>query len=165
MIVATPNRLWDTMQSGHAHVHGATARSPSTSSRHRPGMVERGHFAELTSIIQNIPQPPRIKRPGGAAKLTSEERAAAVDAFVDADADEEEKRKVARGPKQMLDRQTFVFSATLTVPDSVRRKLKKGKAPTVARAAGARPQSGLVGISHGGNVPFLGRVKMVDGRR
>ena len=161
VIVATPGRLWDTMQSGHAHVTELGALSFFVLDE-ADRMVERGHFAELTSIIQNIPQPPRIKRPGGAAKLTSEERAAAVDAFVDADADEEEKRKaVALRPKQMLDRQTFVFSATLTVPDSVRRKLKKGKAPTVARAAGARPQSGsLESLMEA--VPFYGRVKMVD---
>jgi ATP-dependent RNA helicase DDX24/MAK5 len=161
VIVATPGRLWDTMQSGHAHVTELGALSFFVLDE-ADRMVERGHFAELTSIIQNIPQPPRVKRPGGAAKLTSEERAAAVDAFVDAEADEEEKRKaVALRPKQMLDRQTFVFSATLTVPDSVRRKLKKGKAPTVARATGGRPQSGsLESLMEA--VPFYGRVKMVD---
>ena len=35
-------------------------------------------------------------------------------------------------PSQMLDRQTFVFSATLTVPDNVRRKLKKRQAKMYA---------------------------------
>ena len=35
-------------------------------------------------------------------------------------------------PSQMLDRQTFVFSATLTVPDNVRRKLKKRQAQAFA---------------------------------
>ena len=35
-------------------------------------MVERGHFAELSNVIETLPMPPRIKRPQGAAKATPE---------------------------------------------------------------------------------------------
>ena len=164
VIVATPGRMWDTMQSGHEHLTELSALSFFVLDE-ADRMVERGHFSELTSIIQNIPQPPRIKRPGGAAKLTSVEReaAGATDAFAE-DTEEDDKQKaLALRPKQMLDRQTFVFSATLTVPDSVRRKLKKGKAWTSKRPASmsGKPQSGsLESLMEA--VPFYGRVKMVD---
>jgi ATP-dependent RNA helicase DDX24/MAK5 len=81
---------------------------------------------------------------------------------------------------QMLDRQTFVFSATLTVPDNVRKKLKKrhahsynpeadggGKAGEKKRldklsaaAAGGAAAGSLGTLMEA--VPFYGRVKLVD---
>ena len=81
---------------------------------------------------------------------------------------------------QMLDRQTFVFSATLTVPDNVRKKLKKrhahsynpdtdggGKAgekkrldKSAAAAAGGASAGTLGTLMEA--VPFYGRVKLVD---
>jgi len=159
VIVATPGRLWDTMQSGHAHLAELSALSFFVLDE-ADRMVERGHFRELTSIIQNIPQPPKIKRPGGAAKLTKEEREAVVDEFIE-DAEEADKKKaLALRPKQMLDRQTFVFSATLTVPDNVRRKLKKGKVMS-AKKPSSKPQSGSL-ESLMESVPFYGRVKLMD---
>ena len=88
----------------------------------------------------------------------------------------------------MLDRQTFVFSATLTVPDAVRRKLKKGQAKALAEptAPGRDGKNGdarrwkknkdaaagdlnRVSANEGNTlgalmeaVPFYGRVKLVD---
>ena len=81
---------------------------------------------------------------------------------------------------QMLDRQTFVFSATLTVPDNVRKKLKKrhahsynpdadggGKAgekkrsDKLAAAAAGGASAGTLGTLMEA-VPFYGRVKLVD---
>ena len=159
VIVATPGRLWDTMQSGHAHLAELSALSFFVLDE-ADRMVERGHFRELTSIIQNIPQPPKIKRPGGAAKLTKEEREAAVDEFIEDDEEADKQKALALRPKQMLDRQTFVFSATLTVPDNVRRKLKKGKVMS-AKKPSSKPQSGSL-ESLMESVPFYGRVKLVD---
>ena len=90
--------------------------------------------------------------------------------LVDGDIVEENARaedgvEISLRPSQMLDRQTFVFSATLTVPDAVRRKLKKGH-------MGKQSQHGGKGKSGGGGegsltslmeqVPFYGRVKLVD---
>ena len=79
---------------------------------------------------------------------------------------------------QMLDRQTFVFSATLTVPDNVRKKLKKrqaqlygsdggdnsGKGGDKKRAATTMTASGASTGTIGTlmeAVPFYGRVKLV----
>lgn len=71
--------------------------------------------------------------------------------------------EISLRPSQMLDRQTFVFSATLTVPDSVRRKLKRGQ------AMGKQSNSKTNASSNEGSlsslmeqVPFYGRVKLCD---
>lgn len=75
-------------------------------------MVEKGHFAELQSIIDSLP-----KR-GGASPADSappEEGAGDV---------------AAEETKHVAQRQTFVFSATLMVPPSLKKKLKgAGKTP------------------------------------
>ena len=69
-------------------------------------------------------------------------------------------------PSQILDRQTFVFSATLTVPDTVRRKLKKRHANAFAgpddkkKAASGANAGTLASLMEA--VPFYGRVKLVD---
>jgi hypothetical protein len=70
----------------------------------------------------------------------------------------------------MLDRQTFVFSATLTVPDSVRRKLKRGSSREArdgkkekgneTKGKGDKASHTLSGLMEA--VPFYGRVKLVD---
>ena len=157
-------------------------------------MVERGHFRELSDIIETLPIPPRIKRPPGAAKATPEtlkvfkSRAGNADAssaprgkkggkgqkggnaeIVDTDivveASGDGAAAVNLRPSQMLDRQTFVFSATLTVPDNVRRKLKKRQAQAFAgedkkKAASGANAGTLASLMEA--VPFYGRVKLVD---
>lgn len=74
-------------------------------------MVEKGHFKELQSIIDTLPKQ-------GGAPL--------------ADSDPPAEDAVAETPqtKHVAQRQTFVFSATLMVPPSLKKKLKgAGKAP------------------------------------
>ena len=74
--------------------------------------------------------------------------------------------EISLRPSQMLDRQTFVFSATLTVPDSVRRKLKRGRHVGDGKPGGDKKEKGdkatqtLSGLMEA--VPFYGRVKLVD---
>ena len=74
--------------------------------------------------------------------------------------------EISLRPSQMLDRQTFVFSATLTVPDSVRRKLKRGRHVSDGdggndkKTKGAEASQTLSGLMDA--VPFYGRVKLVD---
>jgi ATP-dependent RNA helicase DDX24/MAK5 len=159
-------------------------------------MVERGHFRELHDIIDTLPIPPRIKRPPGAAKATPETlkvfksrgkadpgkdpaprgkkggkgQKGGNAAIVDTDIVQEEEDGGLTGfnlrPSQILDRQTFVFSATLTVPDTVRRKLKKRHANAFAgpddkkKAASGANAGTLASLMEA--VPFYGRVKLVD---
>ena len=74
--------------------------------------------------------------------------------------------EISLRPSQMLDRQTFVFSATLTVPDSVRRKLKRGRHVGDGKPGSDKKEKGdkatqtLSGLMEA--VPFYGRVKLVD---
>jgi ATP-dependent RNA helicase DDX24/MAK5 len=75
-------------------------------------MVEKGHFRELQSIIDALP------KQGGGAPAESDPP--------------EEDDTVAKAPvaKHAAQRQTFVFSATLMVPPSLKKKLKgAGKVP------------------------------------
>lgn len=74
-------------------------------------MVEKGHFKELQSIIDTLP------KQGGAQSA-------------DSDPPEEDTIQEAVPLKHAAQRQTFVFSATLMVPPSLKKKLKgAGKAP------------------------------------
>ncbi len=66
---------------------------------------------ELSSILEFVPDLKPENRKGFAA---AEER------------EEDDKTLQAKEAKRKL--QTFVFSATLTLPESLRRRLKKGKA-------------------------------------
>ena len=88
----------------------------------------------------------------------------------DDDADDADGAEISLRPSQMLDRQTFVFSATLTVPDSVRRKLKRGSSREArdgkkeegneTKGKGDKASHTLSGLMEA--VPFYGRVKLVD---
>ena len=163
VIVATPGRLWDTMQSAHPHLSELSALSFFVLDE-ADRMVERGHFSELTNIIENIPQPPKVKHRSGGTEPSREKRLdAGPDDFAEDDGDAAREKALALRPSQMLDRQTFVFSATLTVPDNVRRKLRKGKPPTSTKkkAAVERSQSGSL-ESLMESVPFYSKVKLVD---
>jgi len=63
---------------------------------------------ELSSILEFVPELKPENRKGGAAEEGAGEEASEP---------QEKKRKL----------QTFVFSATLTLPESLRRRLKRGK--------------------------------------
>ena len=97
--------------------------------------------------------------------------------------EERAREEISLRPSQMLDRQTFVFSATLTVPDNVRRKLKKTHAMAFVGGSGdggggggggdAAAKKKRTDAAKGGKdagslaalmeaVPFYGRVKLVD---
>lgn len=86
------------------------------------------------------------------------------------DADGADGAEISLRPSQMLDRQTFVFSATLTVPESVRRKLKRGTSREArdgkkekgneTKGKGDKASHTLSGLMEA--VPFYGRVKLVD---
>ena len=199
IVVGTPGRLWELMhQQGHEHFVDL-GRLGFFVLDEADRMVEKGHFKELANIIDTLPMPPRIKRPPGAAKATPETlkilkkrapgtkeeaggkkggkgqkggNAIAVDGDVVEDANPGHAEIILR-PSQMLDRQTFVFSATLTVPDNVRKKLKRrhsqahipddlkgGDKKRLAAATGG-PAAGTLGQLMEA-VPFYGRVKLVD---
>ena len=123
IVVATPGRLWELISQGEAHLASlASLRFLVLDEADR--MVEKGHFAELTHVLDLL----------------------------------EAQRKAAPAPAAGQGcRQTFVFSATLTVPPSLRKRLK------LSAAAGLKSssQKGAIGLLME-RVPFEQRPRVVD---
>ncbi|CAG9464907.1 unnamed protein product [Pedinophyceae sp. YPF-701] len=124
VVVATPGRLWELMSQGDTHLLDTGALNFLVLDE-ADRMVQKGHFAELESILAKLPLP------GNTADRV-------VDVTVDPnaeDADEEagarRKKKEKKDPPPRV--QTMVFSATLTLPESMRKRLKGG----VGRGGGA----------------------------
>eukprot|EP00898_Chlorokybus_atmophyticus_P008311 jgi/Chlat1/8481/Chrsp80S09228 len=98
VVVATPGRLWELMSQGEQHLLqlGNLAFFVLDEADR---MVERGHFKELSSIIEQInSQAPAVQQSGP--------------------------RRGRRHPSHRWPRQTLVFSATLLLPDDLKRKFK-----------------------------------------
>jgi ATP-dependent RNA helicase DDX24/MAK5 len=124
IVVGTPGRLWELVSAGAEHfVELHRLRFLVLDEADR--MVEKGHFAELRHIMDSV----------------ETRRADMGPAAGDGDGGGRAKR------------QTFVFSATLTVPPALRKRLRlSGPAP----AAGPRArQAGAVGALLE-TVPFCG---------
>ena len=132
VVVATPGRLWDLMREGNPHVANLSGlRFLVIDEADR--MVQQGHYAELTSIIDAIP---------GARKADKEEEEEEEEEEV-----EDDKKKK---PANAAGMQTFVFSATLTLPGALRKRLRKG-------GGGASGSATLESLMD--QIPFLGRGK------
>jgi len=206
IIVATPGRLWELIRDGDKHLMNLERLSFLTLDE-ADRMVEKGHFKELESIIKSIPEPPETKRIARSAKLTKRKQPVVVltpsssssksnkkkrkdisDDDEDEDNDEEENGEEENEKSNRImarDRQTFVFSATLTVPDEVKYKLDRKKPPPASSSKKAKKNKGnenddaqaddgyrleppkdLAETNTMGNlmkmVPFYGRVKLCD---
>lgn len=120
IVVATPGRLWDVMRNGDAHFSDLTHLSCLVLDE-ADRMVKQGHYEELTHILDAIP-PPR-----------------AADAEPAADHAAEEAGVPAAATKAALAGalRTYVFSATLTLPDASKARLQHGHAGSRGSGAGA----------------------------
>lgn len=157
VVVATPGRLWDLMKDGQPHVanlRGLEFLVIDEADR----MVQQGHYAELTSILQAVSAAAGLLEAGldapervadDKAATTSEEGEQVED---DAESNKEKQGKKGSGAPPL---QTFVFSATLTLPTDMRRRLKKGG----GGSSGSATLESLMDM-----VPFAGRgqPKIVD---
>ena len=202
IIVATPGRLWELIRDGEKHLT-SLERLTFLTLDEADRMVERGHFKELESVIKSIPEPPETRRIARSAKLTKRKQPMAATKVVSNDSktkkgeeenDEEngeENEPAADNRIMARDRQTFVFSATLTVPDEVKYKLDRkkpqasskkvnnGKKKDGGGSSGVENNNGddenayrleppkeLASTNTMGNlmkmVPFYGRVKLCD---
>ena len=144
IIVATPGRLWELFRDGEKHLT-SLERLTFLTLDEADRMVERGHFKELESVIKSIPEPPETRRIARSAKLTKRKQPMAATKVVSNDSktkkkgdeeeeddddekeNDEENEPAADNRIMARDRQTFVFSATLTVPDEVKYKLDRKK--------------------------------------
>jgi len=168
VIVATPGRLWDLMREGHTHVSnlgGLQFLVIDEADR----MVQQGHYAELSSILDAIPG----ARAAAAARgqmngHEGEEYIDPDDISFDSSGDEEEEEGKEKAKKASAEKnarskralqgpqlQTFVFSATLTLPGDMRKRLRKG-------GGGASGSATLESLMD--KVPLLGhgKPKIVD---
>ena len=204
IIVATPGRLWELIRDGEKHLT-SLERLTFLTLDEADRMVERGHFKELESVIKSIPEPPETRRIARSAKLTKRKQPMMAATKVSNDSktkkgeeeeeneekNDEENEPAADNRIMARDRQTFVFSATLTVPDEVKYKLDRkkpqasskkvnnGKKKDGGGGSGGENNNGndetmyrleppkeLASTNTMGNlmkmVPFYGRVKLCD---
>lgn len=138
IVVGTPGRLWDLMRRAHPHVSDLSGLSFLVIDE-ADRMVQRGHYAELSAILDLVPRGAgdggngRGSDAGGGAsngksRLEDEEvpelpaDAAALLADPNSVAAPEEDAPSNHHAAP----QTMVFSATLTLPASLRKRLRKG---------------------------------------
>jgi ATP-dependent RNA helicase DDX24/MAK5 len=207
IIVATPGRLWELIRDGEKHLTNLERMTFLTLDE-ADRMVERGHFKELESVIKSIPEPPETRRIARSAKLTKRkqpmmtkvsdnsggkknkkkgEKNGEEEEQNEGEEDDDEEKDPTDNRIMARDRQTFVFSATLTVPDEVKYKLDRKKPQASSKKASGKRKNGddnngddgddenayrleppkdLASTNTMGNlmkmVPFYGRVKLCD---
>ena len=207
IIVATPGRLWELIRDGEKHLTNLERLTFLTLDE-ADRMVERGHFKELESVIKSIPEPPETRRIARSAKLTKRkqpmmtkvsdnsggkknkkkgEKDGEEEEQNEGEEDDDEEKDPTDNRIMARDRQTFVFSATLTVPDEVKYKLDRKKPQASSKKASGKRKNGddnngddgddenayrleppkdLAPTNTMGNlmkmVPFYGRVKLCD---
>ena len=206
IIVATPGRLWELIRDGEKHLTNLERLTFLTLDE-ADRMVERGHFKELENVIKSIPEPPETRRIARSAKLTKrkqpmmtmskkvtmnggKEKKNEKEQEEEQEEEEENEEPTTTDNRRIMarDRQTFVFSATLTVPDEVKYKLDRKKPQPSSKKVNRKiqkngnddnddneddenayrinPPKELASTNTMGNlmkmVPFYGRVKLCD---
>ena len=205
IIVATPGRLWELIRDGEKHLTNLERLTFLTLDE-ADRMVERGHFKELENVIKSIPEPPETRRIARSAKLTKRKQPMMTmskkvtmnggkekknEKEQEEEQEEEENEEPTTTDNRRImarDRQTFVFSATLTVPDEVKYKLDRKKPQPSSKKVNRKiqkngnddnddneddenayrmnPPKELASTNTMGNlmkmVPFYGRVKLCD---
>lgn len=140
IVVATPGRLWDMMRDAYVanHLTDFTLLSFLVLDE-ADRMVQQGHYSELSSIL-------------GLVKVALDQRKEEEEDGADESGEEEEKEeeegdddKKKKRKKAVVKLQTFVFSATLTLPTNLRKRLRKG-------GGGASGSAGLENLMDA--VPF-----------
>jgi ATP-dependent RNA helicase DDX24/MAK5 len=145
IVVATPGRLWDMMRDAYVanHLTDFSALSFLVLDE-ADRMVQQGHYSELSSILGLIKVALNQRKEEEEEEEESEEEEENGD-----DEDDEDKgyadKKKKRKPKAVVKLQTFVFSATLTLPTNLRKRLRKG-------GGGASGSAGLENLMDA--VPF-----------
>ncbi|CAD7697637.1 unnamed protein product [Ostreobium quekettii] len=113
VVVATPGRLWEYMREGHAHLMDLSQLRFFVIDE-ADKMAKQGSYQELSNIIKLVPEY-KVFKDGSREKHASKGKkgpksSPAVTPLV------------ADGDRKM---QTFIFSATLTLPQSLKARLRK----------------------------------------
>ncbi|KAK9864148.1 hypothetical protein WJX84_001573 [Apatococcus fuscideae] len=173
VVVATPGRLWELMRDGQEHLTDLAGLSFLVLDE-ADRMLQQGHFQELSSILDHIAASRKQAIAEAAGTVSDDEEFAqlqaedAADASAAEAADHDEARdsldiqqdEASVIPDDALDEagcpkflQIFVFSATLTLPRNLRRRLKGGK-------GGASGSASLEKLMD--KLPFRPKPKIVD---
>lgn len=134
IVVATPGRLWDLMQSGAEQLVDFRYLNFLVLDE-ADRMVKQGHYEELTHILAHIPKSRRdICNPEGQhAKSEQGSIEGVVTSVGGAGGDEiQTSQQVLVGTLR-----TYVFSATLALPEHLKSKLQHGGAGSRGSGAGA----------------------------
>eukprot|EP00191_Tetraselmis_sp_GSL018_P024721 CAMPEP_0177627994 /NCGR_PEP_ID=MMETSP0419_2-20121207/31509_1 /TAXON_ID=582737 /ORGANISM="Tetraselmis sp., Strain GSL018" /LENGTH=879 /DNA_ID=CAMNT_0019129203 /DNA_START=60 /DNA_END=2700 /DNA_ORIENTATION=- len=114
VIVATPGRLWDLLKTGEQHLCDMGSLSFLVIDE-ADRMMQHGQFAELSGILSQIQGDS-----AGEGTAADENNVPMIAELAEAEASESQ----FRPPKQPP--QIFIFSATLTLPKDLRRRLMSG---------------------------------------
>ena len=137
IVVATPGRLWELAQAGEPHLAALHAlRFLVLDEADR--MVEKGHFAELEAILDAV-----------------EGRAPAAAGPADVPVAD------AGGATSQALRQTFVFSATLTIDGALRKRLSLRGGAAAVKGKPRRAAPSAVGALLE-RVPFARKPRIID---
>ncbi|EFA81919.1 putative RNA helicase [Heterostelium album PN500] len=167
IVVATPGRLWELIQDGNEHLLDLT-HLMCFGIDEADRMVEKGHFAEVDSILKMLPKYSsklQQQREQQAAeeeedKEEQEEEEDKEDGEVE---DEEEKEERSNGFSYLssFKRQTFIFSATLVGIPNINELNNDGKKPMGGnrkfKKKAASPLQELIG-----KVQFQRRYRLID---
>lgn len=157
VVVATPGRLWELMSKSEPHLTNTDALHFLVLDE-ADRMVEKGHFEELNSILDTLPLPAAGAAPSSDRKAKHSKKSANPELV--AQGAEQDVRDVemagADAGRPVVKRQTFVFSATLTVPEALRRRLRKPGAPRM------KPGSGTAVSALMERVAFAGDPQVID---
>ncbi|CAL8469133.1 g8674 [Coccomyxa elongata] len=146
IVVATPGRLWELMRLGEPHLADLTGLSFLVLDE-ADRMVQRGHFQELANVLEYL----ESQRAGGNEAHGDVPTADRGSGDMEEDADMEAGGEApARRKAGLL--QTFVFSATLTLPQDLRKRLRRG-----GGASGSATLETLMD-----KMPFRPKPKVVD---
>ena len=139
VVVATPGRLWERMREGTPHLTDLSALSFLVIDE-ADRMVQQGHYAELGEILARVQASFQAQRAGesNARKQAAEKGGAADDEEKEGEREESaedggsadvtaanNEPSLPKKASKKVFLQTFVFSATLTLPSSMRHRLKK----------------------------------------
>lgn len=133
VVVATPGRLWDLMKEGQPHVASLGSLEFLVIDE-ADRMVQQGHYSELSSILEAVSSAQRATRRSRGILDAGDDWGDVGDDYDDLE--EEQLKKGFEGDTKqykhnkrkgdsIIGLQTFVFSATLTLPTDMRRRLKK----------------------------------------
>lgn len=134
IVVATPGRLWDLMQSGAEHLVDLRYLNFFVLDE-ADRMVAQGHYEELTHILAQIPKSLKDVRNSTEQELQDNENGdeGVVQSVFGVAGDEiKTSQQVLVGALR-----TYVFSATLAVPEQLKSRLQHGGAGSRGSRAGA----------------------------